>query len=105
MPTLKLTLLGTFDAAINDRPVTKFRSANVRGLLVYLAMRGSRPVERERLAALFWPDEPNGVAKTNLRQIIYQLRKSLGEKKGETPFLLVDRRIVQLNPAVELRFC
>ena len=105
MPTLKLTLtlLGSFQVHVNhDRPVTKFRSANVRGLLVYLALNAGRPLERERLATLFWPDEPDSVAKTNLRQIIYQVRKSLGEEKGR-PFLAVDRRSVQIDAGVDLQ--
>ncbi|MFK7802380.1 MAG: NB-ARC domain-containing protein [Anaerolineae bacterium] len=103
MTTLDLTFLGTFQVIRDGHPVTKFRSANVRGLLVYLALRGNRPAERDRLATLFWPEEPEGVAKTNVRQIIYHLRQALDDKTAETSFFVVDRRTVMLNPAAAVQ--
>lgn len=103
MNLLELTFLGTFKVTIDGRPVTKFRSSNVRGLLAYLALKGTQPVERETLTALFWPEQTERMARMNLRQTIYQLRKSLGDNKDESIFLLVDRRSVQLNPDADIR--
>ncbi|MFZ1395461.1 MAG: AAA family ATPase, partial [Candidatus Promineifilaceae bacterium] len=59
---------------------------------------------REALAALFWPDEPDGVAKKNLRQSLYRLRQLLeeGDAQGE-PYLLISHKSVQFNPASD--FC
>ncbi|MFT5196612.1 MAG: DNA-binding SARP family transcriptional activator [Candidatus Promineifilaceae bacterium] len=98
MTSLDLTFLGTFKVTAGGEPVTKFRSDNVRGLLVYLALRGNRPAERDRLATLFWPEESEQIAKRNLRQSIYHLRDSLGDKEASPPYLVVDRRTVALNP-------
>ncbi|MDX1617120.1 MAG: winged helix-turn-helix domain-containing protein, partial [Candidatus Promineifilaceae bacterium] len=97
-PRLSLRFLGTFHVTLDDRPLTHFRSANVQGLLVYLALQASRPVPRDVLAALFWPDDRERAARTNLRQSLYQLRKVLQEGDRERPFLLASRETIQFDP-------
>src|SRR5262249_16076876 len=52
------------------------------------------------LAALFWPEEPETVAKQNLRQSLYQLRQVLDETVPRPESILqVSRSSVQFNPA------
>ncbi|MCB9432502.1 MAG: tetratricopeptide repeat protein [Ardenticatenaceae bacterium] len=102
MESLELTFFNAFQANIAAKAITNFRSANVQGLLIYLAMQAKRPFPRETLAALFWPDEPEDVARQNLRQSLYQLRKVLGEQ-AQVPFLLVNRQSVQFNPDSDYR--
>lgn len=48
-----------------------------QGMLAYLALNGTQPVSREKLAALFWGDSPDEQARTNLRQNLSSLRKFL----------------------------
>ena len=85
---------------LGGKPLTAFRSAKVQGLLVYLALTNQQPQARDVLAALFWPDEPDAVAKKNLRQSLYQLRQVLGDADPqEETHLLVTRSTVQLNAA------
>ncbi len=105
MRHLVISLLGGFRATLDDMPVTRFRSARVQALLVFLILESQRAHSREALATLFWPDEPDTTAKQNLRQALYQLRQLLGEAAqpdSETPatsFLLISRDTVQFNPA------
>src|SRR4051812_36099231 len=97
MARLTLSFLGAFRAFFDDIPLVPLRSARIQGLLAYLALEAGQPHTRESLAALFWPDEPEAVARQNVRQAIYQLRQLLG---GQTePFLLVTRETVQFNQA------
>jgi DNA-binding SARP family transcriptional activator/tetratricopeptide (TPR) repeat protein len=97
---LSLTFLGSFQATLAGEPITAFRSAKVQGLLAYLALSHQGPQARDTLAALFWPDEPDAVAKKNLRQSLYQLRQVLGETASrEGSHLLATRSTVQFNPA------
>jgi DNA-binding SARP family transcriptional activator/predicted ATPase len=96
---LTLLLLGTSQIALDEQPIAYFRSINVQGILIYLALHPSQAVSRDVLAALFWPDEPQRCARANLRQSLYQLRTILGDMTGpQRPFLLVTRHSVQLNP-------
>lgn len=100
MAQLTISCLGTFQVKLDGTPITHFRSANVQGLLVYLALQARRPFPRDVLAALFWPNEPDTVARTNLRQSLYQLRKLLGDGRHlAQPFLLVNRQTAQFNRA------
>jgi DNA-binding SARP family transcriptional activator/tetratricopeptide (TPR) repeat protein len=99
MGHLSLTFLGSFQTTLDNEPITAFRSSRVQGLLVYLALAKQQPHAREVLATLFWPDEPDAVAKKNLRQSLYQLRQVLGETASEEgSYLLVTRSTAQFNP-------
>lgn len=96
MARLSLSFLGTFQVFLDDSLITHFRSSNVQGLLVYLMLNADRAISRQVLATLFWPDEPDSVARTNFRQTLYQLRKLLPEQEEE-PFFIVTRQTVQFN--------
>ncbi len=100
MTTLHLSLFGAFQATLNGKPIVNFRSAKTQGLLVYLALTSGQAQARDELAALFWPEEPDTVAKKNLRQSLYRLRQLLGEtEETERPFLLITHATVQFNAA------
>ena len=97
MARLDLSFLGTFHATLDGRPLTHFRANNNKGLLIYLALNGERPVAREVLATLFWPDESGDTANNNLRQALYQLRQLLGDTTNDIPILTATRQSVQFN--------
>jgi DNA-binding SARP family transcriptional activator len=100
MGYLSLSFFGAFQAALGDKPLIHFRSVKVQGLLVYLVLTHQQAYERQVLAALFWPDEPEAVAKRNLRQSLYRLRRVLGDVNSrKAPYLLVTRSTVQFNAA------
>lgn len=91
LPQLRLTLLGTFQAMLDDKPVQGFVSSKAQALLAYLAM-AERPPARTELATLLWGEMPEADAQTNLRKALSNLRQLLG------PYLLIDRREACLNP-------
>ena len=98
MSQLKLSLLGTFHALLDGEPLINFRSAKVQGLLIYLVLNAEQTHSRDVLAALFWQDDPDTVAKHNLRQSLYRLRQFLGDTKSNTtPYLMVTRSTVTFN--------
>ncbi|MCX6047415.1 MAG: BTAD domain-containing putative transcriptional regulator [Chloroflexi bacterium] len=103
MARLTLTFFGSFQATLAGQPLRTLQSTRLQALLAYLVLGAARPHTRDELAARFWPDEPEMVAKQNLRQALYQLRHALDEPaKGEpqpSPFLLLTRSNVQFNPA------
>jgi DNA-binding SARP family transcriptional activator len=99
MTQLHLALLGPFAAQWGDQPVTKFPTDKVRALLAYLALEGERPLRRETLAALLWPDWTDEIAKRNLRQNLHRLTQLLdGLEPGLSKRLLtITRPAVRLN--------
>ncbi len=110
MTQLSLSLLGAFQASLNDETVTGFRTNKVQALLVYLAVE-PEPQRRESLMTLLWPGMPERSARHNLRQILYHLRQAIPELSskdsgddGDTavPLLLANRQTIQLNPLADV---
>ncbi len=95
---LEITLLGSFQVKLDGKPVTQFRADTARALLAYLVLNAQTAFRRERLAGLLWPDEPETVARQNLRQILYRLRLVLQDDQADPPHLLVNRKTIQFNP-------
>jgi DNA-binding SARP family transcriptional activator len=89
---LKVQLFGPPRATWADRPLSVSRR-QVRALLYRLAA-GQRPVPRERLCFLFWPDTPESAARRKLTGLVNHLRRTL-----PAPELLVtDDDQVWLDP-------
>lgn len=72
-----------------------FRTRTMEALLIYLASQG-RPLGREILAELLWPERTQEQARTNLRVAIHRLREQID------PYLLVTRQSVAINPDSEI---
>lgn len=97
MTILSLKFLGSLDVFVGDAQVTNFRSAKVEALLAYLAMEQKRPLRRDALVALLWPNEPLEAARANLRQSISRLQKGINNQEATPPYLHIAREVVQFN--------
>jgi predicted ATPase/DNA-binding SARP family transcriptional activator len=100
MAHLSLQLLGAFRMTVGGVPLNGFRTNKTRALLAYIAVE-ARPHERDHLAGLLWPEYPDPVARTYLRQALSNLCHVL-DTKTQNPLLLADRHTVQLNPMADL---
>ena len=69
----------------------RFAMRTVEALLVYLACQ-DRPLGRDELAELLWPDRTQEQARMNLRGAIYRLRGQID------PYLLTSRQTLALRP-------
>jgi DNA-binding SARP family transcriptional activator/Cdc6-like AAA superfamily ATPase/predicted Ser/Thr protein kinase len=108
MASLRLSLLGPFEAAVGERPLSRFRSNKVQALLIYLATEAGVAHRRDALMALLWPGLPQRSAQVNLRQTLYLLRQASPELTTRdggdaVPFLLSDRHTAQINPAADVQ--
>ena len=74
-PTLRVHLLGQPDVTWAGGSLALERR-QVRALLYRLA-DGARPVPREELCHLFWPEVPEASARRNLRVLLSHLRRAL----------------------------
>lgn len=74
MPRPLVLLFGRFEleggAGGRTRPLT----GQVAQFLAYLAYQGAW-LGRDELAFLFWPDQPDGVARRNLRKLLHRARQ------------------------------
>lgn len=99
MRQLSLTLLGGFTAALPDESPLHFPTDKARALLAYLALSPDTPIRRETLAALFWPEQADDLARQNLRQTLSRLLKSLDQAQPglADALLAVTRQTVELH--------
>ena len=97
MPTkaLRITLFGQFRIE-RDGETVRLPTRKAALLLAYLALHPG-PHGREKLAARFWPEVPDGSARASLRNALSTLRRKLGRS-----LLVADRQTAQLNPAFPL---
>ncbi len=98
MRCLALHSLGAFEAILDGKPITGFKTEKARALLAYLAVERERAHRRQSLVGLLWPDYPESSACANLRQVLTNLRQVLKDDDNQIPYLLVEGETIQLNP-------
>jgi predicted ATPase/DNA-binding SARP family transcriptional activator len=76
-PTLHIRLLGHFSMVYGDELLAGINTPRLHSLLAYLILHRAAPQLRQHLAFLFWPDTSEAQARTNLRQLLHQLRRAL----------------------------
>src|ERR671933_400207 len=99
MAHLSVSLPGPPQATYDGQPLAGFESAKVWALFAYLLVEADRPHPREALMALLWPEQPEAVARHNLRQALANLRQVLDDRTHAPPFLHITRASVQFDPA------
>jgi DNA-binding SARP family transcriptional activator len=92
--TLEITTLGGLSIHRDGQPVPSLHSRKAQALLVYLAVT-ARPQPREVLADLLWEEFSQKKAMNNLRVVLSNLRKHLGNH------LLITRDTAAMNPEVD----
>lgn len=74
---LSVSLLGDFCIKYDEALVTDIDTPRLQSLLAFLILHSETPQSRAHLAFLFWPDTSETQARTNLRNLLHQLRHVL----------------------------
>src|SRR5512143_2538507 len=91
---LTIRLLGTPLVLLDDQPLTVTRKKS-RALVYYLAAH-DKPLTREQVLAVFWPDSDRVSAQQVLRTTLHGLRQALGAA------LITDDSALSLAPDVDV---
>jgi len=91
MSQFKIQLLGAFQVMVGDRPLDGFRSDKARALLAYVVAEPAAAHNRTTLATLLWPENSESAARTNLRNVLSNLRKLMPDE------LIITRHTVQCH--------
>ncbi|HMN26538.1 MAG TPA: BTAD domain-containing putative transcriptional regulator, partial [Caldilineaceae bacterium] len=88
--SLHLTLLGAPHMRLGTQLLTGFTTNKAQALLFYLAVTAhtGAPHSREAIATLLWGEMADAQAKQNLRAVLPELRRLVGD------YLLIDRQTV-----------
>ena len=103
MADLSLSFFGGFQVLVAGEPANAFESDKVRALLAYLAIEADHPHRRERLAGLLWPERTERNARQNLSQVLFNLRRAIGDHEADPPFLHVTHHTLQFNQGSNTR--
>lgn len=102
MARLTVCLLGPFRVSLEGQLITSFATNKVRALLAYVAVEAGLPHRREKLAGLLWPDQPESLARTNLRSTLARLRKAIADGEADPPLLQITPQALGLSPAADV---
>ena len=89
IPTLHISLLGEFRLVSGDTPVTTVDWPRLQSMLAYLVLHHTASQSRTHLAFLLWPESTDAQARTNLRHLVFRLRRDLPHVDS---FLHIDKQ-------------
>ena len=93
-------VLGPLELSVAGRRVRRWNSLKARAVFQYLLIHQDRPIRRDVLMELQWPDHTRNSARNNLNVALYSLRNTLeGPGQGLQPVLYQDG-CYSLNPAL-----
>ncbi len=92
MSILRIHLLGDFRLLWGDDLLTGFYHPRQQALLAFLLLHRHAPQSRRHLAFTFWPDSSEEQAHTNLRNLIFKVRRAL---PAPDRFLAITAQTVQ----------
>ena len=94
-------LLGPFELHVEGQPVRQWRGSRGRMLLAYLLLHHARPVSRDALGGVFWPEAAPDVARNRLHVALYGLRRDL-RAVSQHPIVAHGQGGFSFHPAVDL---
>jgi DNA-binding SARP family transcriptional activator/predicted ATPase len=74
---MRISLFGNLRISFAGRPVKTVNTNRLQSLIAYLILHGDTPQPRERLAFTLWPASRESQARTNLRQLLHNLKRAL----------------------------
>jgi DNA-binding SARP family transcriptional activator/predicted ATPase len=89
---MRVGLFGNLRISFAGRPVTAVNTNRLQSLFAYLILHSDAPQPRERLAFTLWPASTESQARTNLRQLLHNLKRAL---PAECDLLAIDHFAVQ----------
>ncbi len=92
---IQVILFGVPKIVINGETI-EFPFRKAEAIFYYLCVR--RRVTRDELVNLFWSELKEETAKKNLRNALYQIKKTLGDQALKTP----KRTVVEIGEGIEL---
>ncbi|MBT8217780.1 MAG: AAA family ATPase [Acidimicrobiia bacterium] len=97
--SLQIRLLGGLLIESNGRTLPRIPSRPGRSLFAYLVLNRDRPIGRDQLTGLFWPDMSDTQARRRLSQALWQVQTLLTEAGLPAHHILTTPNTVRFNPS------
>jgi DNA-binding SARP family transcriptional activator len=93
-------VLGPLELSVAGRRVLRWNSLRARAVFQYLLIHQDRPIRRDVLMGLEWPDHTRNSARNNLNVALYSLRNTLDDPGQDVQPVLYQDGCYSLNPAL-----
>jgi DNA-binding SARP family transcriptional activator len=94
-------VLGPLDLTVAGDHILRWNSLKARTVFEYLIIQIGRPVRREVLMELMWPDHSAGSARNNLNAALYSLRNTLDHRGRKIQYILYRDGCYLPNPELQ----
>ncbi|MEZ4868368.1 MAG: BTAD domain-containing putative transcriptional regulator [Caldilineaceae bacterium] len=101
-PSLAVYCLGVFRVYQDEQAVEEWPSSKGQAIFKYLLLHRARPIAKEVLMDLFWPEAAPDAARNNLNVAIYGLRRALRSGRPNFSHVLFQSDCYLLNPELTL---
>ncbi|HYB85330.1 MAG TPA: BTAD domain-containing putative transcriptional regulator [Streptosporangiaceae bacterium] len=91
-------VLGPLELSVAGRRVLRWNSQKAKAVLQYLLIHADRPVRRDVLMQLQWPDHTRSSARNNLNVALYSLRNTLDGPGQDVQPIVYQDGCYSLNP-------
>lgn len=108
MVFLRAHCFGNFEVYLNEKKLDKWSSLKAKSLLKFLISRRGKPVAKDVLIEMLWPNCNPEVGSNNLKSAIYALRRALrqgelnDDNRTNCPFVQFSEARYMLSPKLEL---
>ena len=101
-PSLAIYFLSLFRVLLDEQPVGGWPNCKGKSIFKYLATHRERPIPKEVLMEIFWPEVDPDAARNNLNVAIYGLRKALSKVNTDFSYVLFQDGCYLLNPELHI---
>jgi hypothetical protein len=91
-------VLGPLDLTVAGQRVLRWNSLKAKTVFQYLVLQMGRPVRREVLMELMWPEHTLASARNNLNAALYSLRSTLSQQGRDDQYILYQDGCYLPNP-------
>lgn len=102
VPSIVVYCLGPFQVYQDEQPVEEWPSSKGKIIFKYLVTHRERPVPKEVLMELLWPDNDPDAARNNLNVAVYGLRQALRSTHPHYSHVLYQDDCYLLNPEIDI---
>jgi DNA-binding SARP family transcriptional activator len=100
--SLAVYFLSPFRVLLDEQPVAGWPNCKGKSIFKYLVTHRERPIPKEVLMEIFWPEIDPDASRNNLNVAIYGLRKALSKVNADFPYVLFQEGCYLLNPDLQI---
>ena len=99
-PSLAIHCLGPFRVYLDEQLITHWSGGKGKSIFKYIIANRTRPIAKDILMDLLWPEIDSEAARNNLNVAIYALRQAFREIRPDFSSILFEDEHYLLNPVV-----